>query len=144
MGHYIGSEVTSGVSTMPSLHAGINTKAGTYTLSETASGSQTYAILPIPGGAVVTNVDIQHSALDTSGGGSISVHGWIGGSMVTTYVTTASAAQIHTWTPTNGSLNYRFTSSGNLVVHTQGVADTGTGGVTITTVMQYTTDQDPD
>ena len=142
MGNYIGSEVTAGVS--PELHAGLNTKIASYTLSETASGSQTFAMCAIPAGAVVTNCDIVHSALDTSGGGSISVHAWIGGSAVATYVTTASAAQQHAWTPTQLSVGYRLTSSANLVVHTQGVADTGTGGLTITTVLQYTTDQDGD
>ena len=140
MGHYVGSEVTSGVS--PESHIGINTKIATYTLSETASGSQTFAMCAIPAGAVVTNCDIQHSALDTSGGGSISVHGWIGGSAAATFIATASAAQVHTWNPAQLAVGFRLTASANLVVHTQGVADTGTGGLTITTVLQYTTDQD--
>jgi hypothetical protein len=142
MGHYIGSEVTAGVS--PALHAGLNTKIASYSLAVTASGSQSFAMCAIPGGAVVTNVSVGHSTLDTSGGGSISVHGWIGGSLAATFISTASAAQVHTYNPAQLAVGYRFTSSGHLVVHTQGVADTGTGAVAITTVMQYTTDQDPD
>jgi len=51
---------------------------------------------------------------------------------------------VHAWTPTQASVGYRFTSSGQLVVHTQGVADTGTGAVAFTAVVQYTADQDPD
>ena len=142
MGHYVGSEVTAGVS--PAIHAGLNTKVASYALAVTASGSQSFAMCAIPGGAIVTNCQVAHSTLDTSGGGSISVSGWIAGSPVATFVETASAAQVHTWTPTQGAIGYRFTSSGNLVVHTQGVADTGTGAVSITTVVQYTTTEDPD
>jgi hypothetical protein len=142
MGHKIGSEVTSG--TTPEIHAGLNTKVATYTLSETASGSTTIAMCNIPGGAVVTNVDLTHSALDTSGGGSISVHSWIGGSINATYIGTASAAQTHAWTPAQAAVGSRLTSSGQLVVQLQGVAGTGTSAVAITTVVQYTTTDDPD
>ena len=142
MGHYTNSDVTSGPT--PSIHAGVNTKVATYSVSITASGSQTFAMCAIPAGAVVTNIDVTHSTLDTSGGGSISAHAWIGGSPVATYVTTASAAQVHAWTPVQAAVGYRLTSSANLVVHTQGVANTGTGAVSITTVLQYTSDQDGD
>jgi hypothetical protein len=92
----------------------------------------------------VTNVDFTHSALDTTGGGSISVHSWIGGSINRTYITTASAAQVHAWNPAQSAVGYRLTSSGQLVIQTQGVGVTGTASVLFTVVVQYTTTEDPD
>lgn len=143
MGHFIGPEVTSG--TAPAIHAGLNTKVATANLAETASGSVTIAMCKIPAGAIVTNVDVTHSALDTSGGGTLVVQAWIGGSSVATYFQSATAAdQIHAWNPAQAAVGYRLTSSAQLVIGITQVSATGTGSMAFTTVLQYTTTEDPD
>lgn len=142
MGHFVNSDVTAGPT--PQIHAGLNTKIATYTLSETASGSVTIAMCAIPGGAEVTNCDLAFSALDTSGGGTISVQAFIGGSSVATYIQSASGStQVQAWNPTQASVAFRLTASANLIVKVSNVSATGTSQAVISTVLQYATTEEP-
>lgn len=146
MGHFVNSDVTAGPT--PSIHAGLNVKVASYTLSETASGSLTIAMCNIPGGAQVVDAQLQwdNNALALGAApGTIAVLGKTGGTTMATFVQSASANSTpQLYNPADGSIGYRFTSSSQAVLSLHNLPASGTAATVFTLVLSYISSEDPD
>lgn len=148
MAHSINSEVTRGQAL--ALHAGLNTKVVQFTLDETASGSQTFAVMALPGGArmVKAQVRANHAALNAgANAGAVRLYPTIGGTSVGDVIHTSTLSyQIESGLGgfNESGLGVRLTSSANLVLQLHDLAGTGTASTVFTVIAQYISVDDPD
>lgn len=131
----------------PAIHAGLNTQICSYSVTETASGSLTVALTPLPAGAEVVNVTFaqNNNALGT-GAETISIFATIGGQTATpgsaTYQFIASAAAGTTrvvradW---GNDLGKRITASANMYLQYGNLVGTGTASVDVKVIVEYLT-----
>lgn len=143
--HLVADKFTSGPA--PTVHAGLNSQICRVTMSETASASLTIALTPLPAGAEVTNITIYHSnaELTKTGDGLVSVFANINdpltsyGSAQYQFIASASASVSVVRANVGGDFGTKISASANLYAsYTQlGTADTGTGSITITAVVDY-------
>ena len=142
MAHFTNSLVTAGPA--KAIHAGVNTVVATYTLDETASGSTTIALAPLPAGGRVVDCYAITNLTDALGTGaeSISVYATIGGTNVATYIATADVTNAVTMNTFAGP-GFLLTSSANLVMALHDVVGTGSAAVQVKCVISYTAEDDP-
>lgn len=141
MGHFVGPDVTAQYGAK-SIHAGPNIAKGDYTLAETASGSTTIAILPLPGGGEVADVHLLlGNNLDGTGAESVCVKDSLGN----VYINTASAGTDLSFRADNyDGLFTRLTASANLQVQLCDVVGTGTVSTAISVIATYLAEKDKD
>lgn len=139
MGHFNASNMTSGP--VVAVHAGVNAAIIKYTLNETASGSTTIALTPLPGGARVTAVRVtgNHGALQATAGALVSVYATIGGTTVANYLNSVTYA--YGMSQNGTGLGTRLTGSAIVVMRLSECAGTGTASTQFTVVVDYLADQ---
>jgi hypothetical protein len=140
MGHFTDDSVTA--SPAKAIHAGVNFVTASYTLGETASGSTTIAIIPLPGGARVADVTcwFNHATIGT-GAEQVAVKDHLGN----TYIRTTSAANSpQRFDPVFADIGARLTSSSHLVVSLHECVGTGTASTVCTVTCSYISEDDPD
>ena len=148
MGHFTAPDVTSG--SVPEIHAGLNYKHATYTLTETASASTTIAMCRLPGGARVVDctMTINNANLwDTAtAGASQTVQARIAGSSEAVLITTAQAGtQVNVFAPAATAIGYRLTSSAQVVIQLVNVpVGSGTTTSIFAVALAYDCQLDPD
>ena len=140
MAHFQSSTATSGPS--PAIQAGVNWNFATYTLTETASGSNSIAMVRLPGGARVVDCYLmQDSTSFGTGAELVSVSDGLGN----TYIQSAAiSTAFHAFNPTYASIGKRLTSSASLIVALHDFVKTGSASVTFSIGVGYLTDQDKD
>ncbi len=148
MPHYIASAVTAGP--VPQHHVGLNYAVGTYTISETLSGSLSIAMVVIPGGARIVRADVgwDNDAVGLGAGpGQVLLQGVTGGTGMANLVRSASlnaAGGVVLFSPDGDALGYRFTSSSQAVLKFTNLATSGTAATTFTVALTYDCQKQPD
>ena len=138
MGHFVGTAVTAAAA--KALHAGPNVAIAGYTLSETASGSTTIDVLPLPGGSRVTHVRVAAGDIGT-GAETLYIADTLGNA----YFATATAGFDGTFkTGANTGFGERLTGSANLRITIGGAVGTGTSQTALTVIAEYITEDEPD
>lgn len=139
MAHWTASEVTGGA--VMALHAGVNYAVSTFTLTETASASQTISMIRMPAGARVLDTYCTYtpSEIDTTGGGSLAVYDSLRSHL---YIKTASGSlQFYPHNPEDAANRCPvLTASCNLNIRLSDFeAGTGSGSTTFTLRALYVT-----
>ena len=141
MAHFQSSTATSGPA--PAIQAGVNWNFATYTLAETLSGSNSIAMVRLPGGARVVDCYLMQSNTTSFGTGAELVS--VSDGQGNTYIQSAAiSTAFHAFNPTYASIGKRLTSSASLIVALHDFVKTGTASVTFSIGVGYLTDQDKD
>ena len=125
------------------VHAGVNYVVSSYTLAQTASGSYTLNMYPLPGGARVVDVTVAYSSPIEGGAGTnglISIRDSEGN----TYAASASAANgiRVSYAPDLASLGVKLSASANLQISLSAFGGTGTSQTAFTLTASYTADEE--
>lgn len=140
MAHFESSVATSGA--VPSIQAGVNWNFATYTMTETASGSNSIAMVPLPGGGRVVDCYVmQDNTSFGTGGELLCVKDTLGN----VYIQSAAiSTAFHAFNPAYSAINARLTASANLLISLSQFVKTGTASVTFSIGVGYLSDQDKD
>ena len=135
MGHFTASDITS-KEAVAAVHAGVNARVASYTLTETASGSTSIAICRLPAGARVVG-GILTADVDGIGTGAeeISVTDNLGN----THMVSTTFATVMRFGST--AFATRLTSSAHLNVNIHAAVGTGTTSMAFTIVPLYLADK---
>lgn len=142
MGHFTARDCSS----VPAqkIHAGLNHRFASHSLTETASGSVTIAMIALPAGARVKDVELyinNNAAGIVVSAGEVQIIDGLGN----VYIQSASANKaFHQWNPTYGSFGKRLTASTNLMVQLISMPGSGTASTVFQVSCSYLADLDGD
>lgn len=140
MAHFQSSTATSGAS--PAIQAGVNWNYATYTMLESLSGSNSIAMVRLPGGARITDCYLMQSSTSFGTGAELVT---VKDSLGNTYIQSAAiSTAFHAFNPTYASIGKRLTSSATLMITLHDFVKTGTASVTFSLGVGYLADQDKD
>jgi len=140
MAHFTGPDVSGGVA--PAIHAGINAHTSLFSLeAKTVTGSQSFSMQALPGGARVRGAVLTSS--EVLGLGELQVILTTGNSEQIKIIRTASATTAIQWSydPDHESNVYMTTASSHVVVVLEGTMSASVS-TTFALTLLYTTDGD--